>query len=466
MEDTSRMKKNITAKEATVRAVAEKAGWSYDFALKQMEDAKKRLGISFKGYNVNNFHQIPVDQQGARYNEILESIARKKEECISETMRFTGWAYKDAEEYVEATKKRLGITYREYIKQKQYTVPGEEAATSSKSADAKPVKFSAAVESIIKSVMEATGWSYEQTCDKILDAQKRTGCSYKEYLMYKMYTLDESTQNELFLVSMSKKVVAKYSVSKEIFMLLCDKELTNTAFSEFLKRPWCVNTKISLMDFIEKFGNSKRLIYKPRRGSMGIGVTAFDVNETNITDVFAKLVLLPEGIVEEYVVQHSVLNSLSASSVNTIRIVTVSSKKRPVTADGKKFDFAYAALRIGGGTSIVDNFHSGGMAAAVDLETGTLVTSAADMDGNVYEKHPMSGVTIKGVKIPYFKEALKLVKEAHDKEKLEGLIGWDVAITENGPVLIEINLRPGVVLLTAPYIAEKKGMKHVMEKYL
>ena len=459
--------KSNNKREATIRTVAEKAGWSYEYALKQMEDAKKRLGISFKGYNVNNFHQIPVEQQEARYNEILANIARKKEECIEETMRFTGWDRKDAEEYVEATKKRLGITYREYIKQKQYTVPGEEAAiSSSKGADEKQVKFSAAVEAIIKSVMEATGWDYEQACDKILDAQKRTGCSYKEYLMYKMYTLDEATQNELFLISMSKKLRAKYGVNNDIYMLLCDKELTNTAFSEFMKRSWCVNTKVSLNEFIEKFGNSRRVIYKPRRGCMGSGVTAFSIDETNIKDVFAKLVLLPEGIVEEYVVQHSVLSSLSASSVNTIRIVTVSSKKRPVTADGKKFDVAYAALRIGGGTSVVDNFHCGGMVAAVDLGTGTLITDAVDMDGNVYEKHPVSGTAIKGVKIPYFAEALKFVKDAHDKEKLEGLIGWDIAIAENGPVLIEINLKPAVALLTAPFISEKKGMKRVMEKYL
>ena len=60
-----------------------------------------------------------------------------------------------------------------------------------------------------------------------------------------------------------------------------------------------------------------------------------------------------------------------------------------------------------------------------------------------------------------------MVKEAIVEKKLDGYLGWDIAITENGPVLIETNLTPGVILFSMPYIAtEKRGMKHVMEKYL
>ncbi|MDQ9790964.1 sugar-transfer associated ATP-grasp domain-containing protein, partial [Acinetobacter baumannii] len=59
-------------------------------------------------------------------------------------------------------------------------------------------------------------------------------------------------------------------------------------------------------------------------------------------------------------------------------------------------DIAYASLRIGGGTSIIDNFHGGGMVAVADLKTGELVTDGADMAGNVYKTHPMTGIMIKG----------------------------------------------------------------------
>ena len=138
----------------------------------------------------------------------------------------------------------------------------------------------------------------------------------------------------------------------------------------------------------------------------------------------------------------------------------------PVTADGKYMDIAYTSLRIGGGTSIVDNFHSGGMVANVDMGTGSIITDAVDDNRNVFTHHPMTGIKFRGFKIPYYREALAMVCEAITKNRVQGYLGWDIAIKEDGPILIEINTDPGVVLLTSPYIPEKRGMKYVLEKYL
>lgn len=108
----------------------------------------------------------------------------------------------------------------------------------------------------------------------------------------------------------------------------------------------------------------------------------------------------------------------------------------------------------------------GGLAAGVDLKTGELITDAVDEEGNVFSRHPGTGETIKGFKIPFFAEALALVADAYEKKKFEGYLGWDIAVTEEGPAVVEVNTVPGVILFQLPYIAEKKGMKHVMEKYL
>lgn len=460
-------------REKVILDVMKKSGWSREHTIEQIEDARKRLGVTYTGYNVNNFHLLTPEQQAEKYRQIVSAITQQKEQCITAAMEGAGWSREQAEQQIEDAKKRLGITYRDYDRYKFFNTPVEQQQARYRSilkrreaAAASAATVKSERESTIQKIMEKTGWDFQQASDKLDEARKRTGCSYKEYLVYKFYELDEAVQNDLFLVTHSQKMNTRYEVTSEVFKLLCDKELTNTCFSEYMRRPWCVNTKISLNDFKEKFAHSKRLIYKPRRGSRGQGVEAFDITPRTAKSVFLKLAALPEGVVEQYVVQHPAMSSLSPASVNTIRIVTVASNEHPVTQDGKMMDVAYAALRIGGGTSIVDNFHSGGMVAAIDLETGELVTHAADMDGNVFTKHPLTGTVIKGFKIPYFKEALAFVKDAHANGNVNGILGWDIAIAEDGPVLIEINLKPGVVLLTTPYIAEKKGMRHVMEKYL
>lgn len=404
---TTTSKKNSNpAREKHIAAVMEATGWTRKKTVDTIKEAKARLGISYGDYSRNAFYNIPIEEQKAKYDEILERKERRR---------------------INTEKKN---------------------------------------EKSIAGVMAATGWDHDYTEAKILEARERTGCTYKEYLIYKFYELTPEEQDKVFVAKYSRKITAKYDVNKEFADMLYNKEATNVYFSKYLRRPWCVNTKITLDEFKEKFSDSKRVIYKPLGGNRGRGVEAFDIDSENAETVYNTLATYPAGVVEQYVVQHPAVSSINPDSVNTLRIVTISSNTQPVTAEGKMKDFAYAALRIGGSGSIVDNFHSGGMVAAIDLETGELVTDAADGDGRVFEKHPATGTVIKGFKIPYFKEALELVDEAITEKKIEGYLGWDIAITENGPVLIEVNVIPGVVLLSMPYVAEKKGMKYVMEKYM
>ena len=322
------------------------------------------------------------------------------------------------------------------------------------------------VDEMLKKVMGVTGWDYDTTHAKYRAARKRTGCTAKEFYLYRMYDMTDAEQDTVLVASIQHKLHTKYGVNGEFVKLIRDKEKTNDFFAEYVRRPWCVNTKVSFQKFCQVFANTRRIIYKPLGGNRGFGVEAFDLNSDNMQEIYDRLTTYPVGVVEQYVVQHPEMLRLCPSSVNTIRVVTFSSNTQPVTADGKYVDIAYTALRIGGGGSIVDNFHSGGMVSIIDLESGKLITDAADMECNVFTHHPATGVEIKGFQIPYYKEALAMVTEAVTKNKLEGYLGWDIAIAEDGPLLIEVNNRPGVVLLSTPYAAQKIGMKHVLAKYL
>lgn len=462
-----------SAKEIHIESVMEKTGWDYDFTVEQIEKVKEQIGISYKDYDRYSFFDIPDEEKEEKYSEIKERRKRNRElreNCIAVTMNNTGWDREYAEEKIKDARKRLNIKYNEYIKYEFYNIPVEKQEKKYKEIQSKKNKNKKNIqemkEKTIKQVMELTGWDYDMASEKIQSARQRAGCSYKEYVMYRFYELDDKTQEEFFCYRLSRNLAEKYDVDKKFVKMLCDKELTNECFDKYLHRKWCVNTEITKKDFIEQFKDSKKIIYKPIDGNRGFGVEAFEINEENASTIFDKVIKLPKGVVEEYVVQHKVLNDIAPGSVNTIRVVTVSSHDMPVLNTGEKFSIAYAALRIGGGTSVVDNFHSGGMVAAIDISSGQIVTDAVDMEGNVFERHPMTGIKIKGIQIPFFSEVLELVKDAHEKSGISGYLGWDIAISEEGPVLIEINLRPGVVLLTMPYLPEKIGKKDVMIKYL
>lgn len=465
-------KDNASKKEAYIQEVMENTGWSYELAQKNIKQAKEKTGITYRDYARFAFYLVAEEDFETEYEKILKKKERRKqqkESCITTTMEHTGWTREKAEMKIKQAKEKTGITYKDYEKYAFYSIPENQQVEKYKEISKKKKKeekLKVQREEAIAKTMKITGWDYDFTKAKIADARKRTGCAYKEYVLYKFYELSEEEQATYFLIKQSQQIARKFDTNKEFVKILCDKELTNVHFSKYLGRPWCVNTKISLEEFTERFAESERVIYKPLDGNRGKGVEAFEINRENAKEVYDQLKLLPEGVVEQYVVQHHTLSELAPSSVNTVRIVALVSKSKPVTPDGKKMDIAYAALRIGGGTSIVDNFHSGGMVAAIDLESGKLVTDAADMDGNVFKEHPLTGKVIKGFEIPFFKEAVDMVKDACENSGIEGYLGWDIAITENGPVLIEINLRPGVVLLSTPYISEKKGMKHIMEKYM
>lgn len=319
----------------------------------------------------------------------------------------------------------------------------------------------------IKKVVKITGQTEEEAKEKFEKAKKLTGCAPKEYFLYKFYELSDEEQDKFFLVSHSRQIRKKFDTDMDFFHLLSDKARTNIYFSEFIRRPWCVNTNVDFEEFKTIFKDSPRVIYKPLSGHCGYGVKAFDLsNDAAMEESYNEISTCPNGVVEEYIVQHPDMMKLAPSSVNSLRIVTISSNKKKIFDDGKTYDIVYAGLRIGQGKSIVDNFHSGGMVANVDLETGVIINNAADQNGNVFVRHPDTDMPIKGFKIPYFEEAVNMVKEAIEKNKIEGYIGWDIAISEKGPMFLEVNAAPGVVILQTAAAQEGKGMKYLMEKYI
>lgn len=139
---------------------------------------------------------------------------------------------------------------------------------------------------------------------------------------------------------------------------------------------------------------------------------------------------------------HPDLAPISNGALSTVRVLTcLDEKGRP--------EVISAMLRMAiGPDRIVDNAHKGGIAAPVDLATGAL-GEASEFGANVtrLSRHPTSGARITGVRLPYWDQVGALVLNAHSSLPDRMLVGWDVAVTRDGAVLIEANGSPGLEMM-------------------
>jgi hypothetical protein len=161
-------------------------------------------------------------------------------------------------------------------------------------------------------------------------------------------------------------------------------------------------------------------------------------------------------LAEEYVVQHPDMSNLSPSGLNTVRIIT--------QVDKGQVDFLGARLRISV-NSAVDNMAAGNLAAPIDLSTGIVNGPGvySDITKTDEQVHPITGVSIIGFQIPYWQEVCQMARDAALFDSRNRSVGWDIAITPNGPELIEGNHNWCKLLWQLPV---KKGLKSELEKYL
>jgi len=139
---------------------------------------------------------------------------------------------------------------------------------------------------------------------------------------------------------------------------------------------------------------------------------------------------------QETILQHPELNRLNPSCVNTIRFDTFIDKEGQV-------EIMSAYLRMSINNKHVDNISSGGCLVGINLQTGKLRKEGYpgfSASGTIiYACHPITKTVFEGFTIPYFEEAKKMVLRAASLVPGLRLMGWDVAISESGPVIVEGN---------------------------
>ncbi len=176
-----------------------------------------------------------------------------------------------------------------------------------------------------------------------------------------------------------------------------------------------------------------KLVFKDATGNCGASVRIVPSNELSASGLTGWMRQNGYDMVESFIEQHPDLQTLSPSGVNTVRIFTLLDRQGGYHVLGCR-------LRISV-DSPVDNLAAGNLAAPIDDATGKVSGPGvySDITRKPESVHPVTRVPIDGLQLPFWPETLELVKNASLRHPQNRSIGWDVAITADGPGLIEGN---------------------------
>lgn len=195
--------------------------------------------------------------------------------------------------------------------------------------------------------------------------------------------------------------------------------------------------------------SAKAVILKPAFGEGGSGVSVIEVPDEALTDsgAFGRFVtekatgLKGPWMVQPRLVNHPAMADITLNALATVRLSTI------LDDHGEPRVFSTVLRFASRPDALADNFKAGGMMAPIDPGTGTLGLACTGRDNRDFALHPHTSAPIQGLTLPHWEEAIALAKQAHRQALPEyTVIGWDIALTGDGPYLLEGNGKPGLIV--------------------
>jgi hypothetical protein len=180
-----------------------------------------------------------------------------------------------------------------------------------------------------------------------------------------------------------------------------------------------------------------------------------------LVDLLMPLVPSTDLIIQERLYDASPLHRLSGRrSLQTMRINTM-------LEDDGRVSVLFYMLKIIAGEVVVDNFSMGATGNLIgygDRDQGVLRGAVTLHETNsgmaTIHRHPVTGTPIDGFVVPYWHESIELVSAAQCRFPELRTLGWDVALTDSGPVILEANARWDPPLY-APFLLEDASWKRL-----
>lgn len=202
---------------------------------------------------------------------------------------------------------------------------------------------------------------------------------------------------------------------------------------------------VSVVNSLINESSTKSIFIKPVDGIGGANSFKFTLEQT-ISSKMKKLFNLLDKqsfIFQETIEQDEEVNKIYSKSINTVRVHTF------YDSTSNRVEILSALMRFGSHGSEVDNGSSGGFFIPVEMKTWStkgLGLSYLKSGGKAYSAHPDSNVKLDNWSIPYGKQIEDEVIKAAKLFNKE-FIGWDVAVTSSGPMIIEGNQNPHLIML-------------------
>jgi alpha-L-glutamate ligase-like protein len=251
---------------------------------------------------------------------------------------------------------------------------------------------------------------------------------------------------------------------------------------------WGIATPENYM-IIENYGSLKNLhlrlqnfesfVIKPAKGSQGNGIIVFKEIIKEVIDGELRILCRRSNdkLMEIDEVKHHISGILSGlyslSGQSDTAIIQAKIDKHPIFEDYSYGGIPDVRVIVFEGFPVMSmvrlptkssdgkaNLHQGAIGAGLNLKDG--FTNNAVIRNQVVDVHPDTGHKILGLKMPFWKEILELSAQCYDMVGL-GYLGADIVITpDKGPILLELNARPGLAI----QIANLDGLVPRLEKIL
>lgn len=275
-----------------------------------------------------------------------------------------------------------------------------------------------------------------------------TGCTFKEY--HNLNFAKRTMHNQRTFITTGFNMNAYRQLNDEAFYhIFLNKDEFNTHFSDFISREWIkLGEKKELIYAF--FSKHKDIIIKPVSGDSGRGIKILhNCNDLTCEEIDQIITEHQSDIAEQVLHNHAKLDELNPLSLNTMRVITVRNKDR--------LDILFAGIRYGAKGCEIDNISTGGYIAPIDISTG-MICGESHTKKTVPSKNAKTESHV-GFQMPMWDQLHDYLYALTAVVPQMRYMAWDIAITNDGFVVIEGNHSSGNTVTQVHLNEKQQGLR-------